>query len=404
MFASIHILSVYLLAYFTSWFGSQPVTGTRTRHRSQSRRFRDDRRMRAHLARSASYPADHDGVKNALPEHGIGQDGCATDAMILDPDCLGREPIVGLAPVPVVPLTTQPLFRFIYEATISDASTFGVYCRTWLCGVEDGPKLGRHRDIFPLPLMKSVPLSSSCEVGADPVLKMCNLTILALNFVWDDCPSVPKRPVGGRCNSAQIEVHGNVLKSVLRMFDRLDNGVAKQWSEKGLNKHPELISSRVEMCPTACTCDSMAFVSEALRDSITADDGLFRGVCGHRSNVPRFSSGHRDEYAAVTLRGLRSGKLRLLPDVSAGGSIFVVPKASGDCGRCGTAATFPVWPQLHQNRDTNRRPHVFWTLRRRLLARCIFRSAMLSLTSTAYQHRHVSASGLQDRRYTRVSS
>ena len=164
--------------------------------------------------------------------------------------------------------------RCINETITSDGSDFGVYCRAWLDGVGKGPESGRRRDLFPLPLMHDVSVPSSCDVDAETIMSTCNLCIIVLNSVWDDCPSVAQKPFVDWCNAAQAKVHGTVLNGVLRMFSRLYNDAAKPRYDGGTAKHPELISSSVEMCPTVCTCDSMAYVSDVLKDIITDGDGF----------------------------------------------------------------------------------------------------------------------------------
>ena len=101
-----------------------------------------------------------------------------------------------------------------------------------------------------------------------------------------------------------------------------------------------MVAAMVEMGPTGCTCDSMAFLEPSLRSQVASDGGIFRDITKSRKPVPRFSGADRIEYAKDTLRGLESGTLFLMLKVCEGGSVFTVGKPVGDNVRCGMGATF----------------------------------------------------------------
>ena len=99
---------------------------------------------------------------------------------------------------------------------------------------------------------------ASCEVDAKTVADISNFTIHTLKLLWDGCTSLPTRIVKERCNAVQAKVHDNVVKSVLRMFDRLSGECAQERISDALNCYSHLVASLVKMCPTACTCDAMS--------------------------------------------------------------------------------------------------------------------------------------------------
>ena len=346
---------------------SEPLRASTRRHASLSTRYRNERRLRAHvLKRSASPIVGEHGLDShycdsadngvciagrgveadvplrgppASPDAGIDFAHAPFDAGLtsaVEVPAIDDGWLVGVIPdapkVPVddeVPCAIVSWIQFFYTSVTLDASDFGRYCRVWLAIPSDEYAPGRFRDIFPLPLLASVTVPIYCKVDETIVLNMSNLSILALNFLWDDCPSVYNSRIVYRCNAAQVEVHRHVVSSVLRMIDRLTKVSATPRSSNEVKPNPDLVSSLVEMGPTACTCVSMSYVTPSLRAQIIGDGGLFRDVKGHRSVIPRFSGNDRAEYAAVTWRGLRSGKLRLQLSVSGGGTVFAVPKATG---------------------------------------------------------------------------
>jgi hypothetical protein len=109
-----------------------------------------------------------------------------------------------------VPTTIIPLLICFYDMVISDCSSFGVYCRAWLGAGAGACTTGRNRDIFPLPLMESVMLPPTLDIDSKVFMNTCNLAVLALNFLWDDCPSVATPPRMGALTSAQAKVHTHV--------------------------------------------------------------------------------------------------------------------------------------------------------------------------------------------------
>ena len=251
--------------------------------------------------------------------------GSASNLKAVKVDCGVAAP----PPNPTVPSDIVSCMRYFYDLTVNDDSVFGEYCKVFLTMEPGKDRSGRCRDIFPLPLLSS--LSGQVDETADEstLLAFANLTVMALNFMWDDFGNVPSSSTSRFCNAPQTMVHRNVSLGVRRMVRRLKGMTAHARPAIASVEHPDLIASNVDMCPAACTCPSMNYVSRELSDAITSNGGLFRDVGKHRSAVPRFTSGKQSEYAAVTVRGLLTGKLRLRKDVSGGGTVFTVPKATG---------------------------------------------------------------------------
>ena len=94
---------------------------------------------------------------------------------------------------------------------------------------------------------------------------------------------MPENIITGRCNAVSAKVQANAVSCVLRMFIRLSEVSARQWCSDAMKGHPNLASSLFEMCPAACTCDSMSFVSSSLKDQVLNDDVLFCSVHGRRN-------------------------------------------------------------------------------------------------------------------------
>ena len=324
-----------LLGYYLSLSYFDGDVRLKTKRRSQAKRFRDDRRMRSFI-QQRSAPRDGRGPCPRGRKVAETFDGCAissVDVEQVDPQCDGltsksEDPKSKNSEIGI-PCASAPLLEFGYEQTIADSSNFGAYCRAWLKHRPSDTATGRHRDLFHVPLVLANSLLSVDGLDDTLVLKISNLCIIALNFLWDDCPIVPRVPKTGRANAAQCKVQENVVRLVRRMMSRLSSETARMRDTDLQKDYPRLVSDLVEMCPEACTCDSMSYVSESLREAITSEGGLFRGAVQNRTYVPKCSSAERDEYAKVTARGLLSGKLRLRREVHAGGSIFAVPKASG---------------------------------------------------------------------------
>ena len=321
LYVLLTILSISLFIfvdYDFSSMGSVPGPTSVKRRTSMSKRYRDDRRMRSFLAwRCRASTEDSVSTPPFAHEQRVG---------FVDIPPSYSAPVSSSTPIPT---SIVSLLTHFYDMVVNDSSTFGAYCRVWLSGSFDDKRGGRNRDIFPLPLMTNVFLSPTCDIDVSVVLNTCNLGILALNFLWDDCPSVAKPPSLGPITAAQANVHTHVQSSVLRLVERLLNVSARPRTVNMGPANPDLVAAKVEMGPVACTCDAMNFVSDSLRDQVISNGGLFREAGAHRKAVPRFSGKDRSEYLKVTVRGLQSGKLRLKMKVSGGGSIFTVGKPSG---------------------------------------------------------------------------
>ena len=336
----LHVMLSYLFALFFSRSDNyDSPSAPNQRHRSQSRRFHDDRRMRLHLAKCKA-PAvieevnTNGGMCVPAPLSELHSDSgvCLPTFVEVDPKVLGMDlgDNKSSSADHDVPLVFIPLLRYMYDAAVSADDSFGVFCRAWLikpcCRTAS---VSRQRDIFPLPLMVTVEALVAGEVDPILLLNVCNLSILSLNFLWHDFPGKAIPRPSDTCNSAQKRVHAHVLTSVIRMVKRLSSLSAKQRPTLSDRGHPMLDASLVEMGLQACTCDSMAYVSTDLREEISDNGGLFRDVTKHRSAVPRFTGADRSQYTLVTWRGIETGKLRLRTSVEGGGSVFAVTKPSG---------------------------------------------------------------------------
>lgn len=91
------------------------------------------------------------------------------------------------------------------------------------------------------------------------------------------------------------------------MFSRLIDRSAEPRGLSVAPANPPLVASLVEMGATACTCDSLSFVTDELREQVLDGGGLFGDVQEHRHSVLRFSGHDRIEYVNIMLRGLQNG-------------------------------------------------------------------------------------------------
>ena len=302
-----------------AWRDSSVPCVPESRYLSPSRRFRDDRRMRRKIQ-------DHGArASSVLPQVDVEADfNVALPSTNLLPD-----------PVPsenfgcTVPLDVTGLIASFLDNVWTGDSTFSEYCKCWVQSEGRACQTQRSRDIFPLPLLTLLLSGADLPCDRDLYLRMCNVSALGLNFMWDGCVPVPPRPRFTRPNGAQQRVHAHIEASVRRMFTRLTDVRARIRSDADSSAHPNLKASQVDMGPVACTCDAQSYLSSGLLASICDDGGLFRDVSKHRAAVPRSRGCDKEEYSLVTARGLKTGKLRLRLTVKAGGSVFAVAKPNG---------------------------------------------------------------------------
>ena len=147
------------------------------------------------------------------------------------------------------------------------------------------------------------------------MIDMANLTVLGLSFLWGDCLVSKFTPCHSMPSSAQTNVHKNIVNGHVRFMHRVEGVVATQRNAAS-KTYPEFVASRVEMCDVACTCDAVSFMSPALRDVVMDDKSIFGDSRVSKRPVPRYGGTSRHEYAALTVRGLESGKLRLRKSVA----------------------------------------------------------------------------------------
>jgi hypothetical protein len=174
-------------------------------------------------------------------------------------------------------------------------------------------------DIFPLPLPSRDFVTNLNGAEDTLVTSFVHLTILSLNFLWDNCSTHKCAPYTGRPTAAQLQVHVQVTHNVMRLLQRVGALHAKARGEDTTAEMPDLVASKVEMGDHACTCDSSRYLPDDLREMIMAETAVFGDLVGQKPWIPRFCGKSREEYASLTARGLQNGRLCLRPDVCGGG-------------------------------------------------------------------------------------
>ena len=228
------------------------------RHASLSKRLRSERRLRTRIgAFSSPLPR----VADALTvDH---NESILTSPVEFESvvDTGSREAgpattFYSVGQVSPVPTSFHDLMVFFCDSVMVDESSFGKYCRSWVSSRAPKSRQGRNRDIYPLPLFESGIIMPSLDFDQDLILKICNLSILGLNFMWDDCIDMAPCPTFGNPSTAQATVHRHVMSSVHRMFTRLLGIDAQTREGPSSEQHPDMVADKVDMGPVACTCSA----------------------------------------------------------------------------------------------------------------------------------------------------
>ena len=134
--------------------------------------FRDERRLRIFMEK-----------RHRVSTNGMGFCSFPTCAPQVSPSISATPALVSSPPDEDVPTSIVPLLMNFYDLVVNDKILFGTYCNFWLCSSAHAKRNGRSREIFPLPLMAYYKLGATCKIDPSAVLKVCNLGILALNFL-----------------------------------------------------------------------------------------------------------------------------------------------------------------------------------------------------------------------------
>lgn len=320
-----------------------PEDPKQKRYRSPSKLYRDELRLRRHIASTQMGTEVMNGNRDIVSAPSfkvienlglnVKEKKGARDIVSTSGDSCGI-----CDHLPPVQLTILEWYTKFSAMMLTSSSTFGSYYRFFITARGDEVPRGGRRELYPLPLLCDFSVDVSWQLHLDSIMQACNLCIVALNFLWGDCISSPKLISGARY-TAQTLAHARVTSAVLRMVSRLTCHEAMKREAFDSGRYPTLVAADVDMGVQACTCDALGMVKPDLLSTISRTDGIFPSTRLPRSAVPKHSGRDRGEYAALAARGLRSEKLRLRRQVIAGG-----------CGKFGMDNMCRHLHSLHLNR------------------------------------------------------
>jgi hypothetical protein len=194
---------------------------------------------------------------------------------------------------------------------------------------------GRHRDSLPL----SVPLATEVvfpleldDDGRETLLSFLRVTVAGLNWMFAGarrCPCPAVSTVGHK------HIFATLLARILVLAASLDDGGPDLDFELGAEnllgnqsheRFPKLRADAVDIFPTAGQVSPLKFIPDDAKSILCDPTVLFDG---RQASLPRAAKVPADdavEYAALTVRELRAGKLDLAMSVRAAATSFVVGK------------------------------------------------------------------------------
>ena len=203
-----------------------------------------------------------------------------------------------------------------------------------------GSVRGRHRDLYPLPLLgfwpEDVRVPGTCMEAA---LSIANACILSLNALWCDVKVARVLPPRNRPTAPQQEVHNHVVNRTARLLSRLSQhqdqgfpwcGMFNRFEQARQPRYEELRGDAVDLPQKAATCDPLVHLPFGLREAVSHPATIFPDQAdGIPSDMGSEQATDRREYIALVVRGLQCGKLRLRRDVRGIAPVFAAQKAEG---------------------------------------------------------------------------
>lgn len=201
-----------------------------------------------------------------------------------------------------------------------------------------GSVRGRHRDLYPLPLLgfwpEDVRVPGTCMEAA---LSIANACILSLNALWCDFKVARVLPPRNRPTAPQQEVHNHVVNRTARLLSRLSQhqdqgfpwcGIFNRFEQARQPRYEELRGDAVDLPQKAATCDPLVHLPFGLREAVSHPATIFPDQAdGIPSDMGSEQATDRREYIALVVRGLQCGKLRLRRDVRGIAPVFAAQKA-----------------------------------------------------------------------------
>ena len=205
---------------------------------------------------------------------------------------------------------------------------------------------GRHRDIFPMPLLDpGVPMPSALPTWKAKILRnFVNLVLVSLNHLAGvSC----KAALPARRTAAQMDVVHRTIDRCMDFYMRLQSAADGMWEHllpdwiPGIVK-PEgpkfgnLKADAVDGIPCSGACNPLEMLPAEAKSIILDDKKLFRDAAPGMDHFEGIPESDRVEYVKLVAKQLRSGKLGLASSVRGGGTVLTVSKP-------GTGKLREVW-------------------------------------------------------------
>ena len=224
----------------------------------------------------------------------------------------------------------------LLETILGDSTLpFSVFFQKWRDREHDA--IGRKRDVFPVPYVKSWPEDISCSDSLGTVrVTMLNCCLCGLNFLMVDL-KLDRAQQGLRQTptAAQKAVITRVAERCAFFLSRLEMEMPKDFDwRSGFSKYEveqaahglKLEAEAVDVPACAGTCDPSTLLSPEVFQAVSNPTNLFEQDLDHTLQIPGPRGAERREYNKLVLRELDCSKLRLRTHVKAVADVFAVPK------------------------------------------------------------------------------
>ena len=251
------------------------------------------------------------------------------------------------------------LFSTVVAAARNSNSAFG---RRLSSSVTKGAKLGRARDLVPLPYVSGedgVMHMRTIHTVRTVLHQLVNATVEGLNFLH-----------GGRCVTGRISPSLSqraALQNITMRWWQLGRVLARRdgnltynptayadlVARKTASGAKPLLASGVDVLSNCSDVDAQAFLPSDLRTIVESSTSLLIEDTSKLNPIVEFGGGSRSEYALLLIKQFRAGKISLGLDRSHAEIILFLPKRTSGAmrevwnGKCLSEATIespePPW-------------------------------------------------------------
>jgi hypothetical protein len=251
------------------------------------------------------------------------------------------------------------LLEHFVTSVVQSKTPFGDYAAHFLDGsIDCAPS--RCRDVLPLPriLMSELGLCES-SIALESYL---NLTGAALNFLYGGHRAIAIPAVASHLH---LQIYRRLFTQLSHVVGELAAasetptraGAFGQFVGRGsVDAFPELEAALVDLGDVCGNVDPMPYLRPSVQEVLVSPERLFEDSVKQLSPTAKFSSGPRVEYAMLTLRKLRAGRVMLMQRALASARLFYIRKRDGKAlreiwsGNIITAAAIrPLKPPLQAN-------------------------------------------------------